>query len=99
MRSTDAAGLQHCSAHELRKASGLATAERGAAAPELCGVFGWGKLDTAEIYIREANKSKMSANAFTRLEEYRNRKSVSLSRTRSSGETIGKNTRDKSKPK
>jgi integrase len=92
----DAAGLQHCSAHGLRKASAVAMAESGVTAPELCAVFGWGKLETAEIYIREANASKMSTNAFARLEEYRNRKSVSLSVTKTTSETIRKNTRDKS---
>jgi integrase len=94
----DAAGLQHCSAHGLRKASAVAMAESGVTAPELCAVFGWGKLETAEIYIREANASRMSTNAFARLEEYRNRKSVSLSVKSTSNETVRRNTRDKSKP-
>ena len=31
-------------------------AESGATAPELCALFGWSKLETAEIYIREAQK-------------------------------------------
>jgi integrase len=83
----DAAGLQHCSAHGLRKASAVAMAESGVTAPELCAVFGWGKLETAEIYIREANASRMSANAFARLEEYRNRKSVSVPAAKSTHET------------
>ena len=95
----DAAGLKHCSAHGLRKTSAVAMAESGASAPELCAIFGWSKLDTAEIYIREANKSRMSTNAFARLDEYRNRKSVSLSGTKSINETIRKNNRDKSTSK
>jgi hypothetical protein len=94
----DAAGLQHCSAHGLRKAAAVALAESGVTAPELCAVFGWGKLETAEIYIREANASKMSANAFARLDEYRNWKSVSVSGAKPTNETIRKNNRDKSKP-
>jgi site-specific recombinase XerD len=94
----DAAGLHHCSAHGLRKASAVAMAESGATAPELCAIFGWSKLETAEIYIREANKARMSTNAFARLDEYRNRKSVSLSVPKSDSETIRKNRRDKSKP-
>jgi integrase len=75
----DAAGLHHCSAHGLRKASAVAMAESGATAPELCAVFGWAKLETAEIYIRAANAARMSTNAFVRLEEYRDRESVSSS--------------------
>jgi integrase len=91
----DAAGLKHCSAHGLRKTSAVAMAESGASAPELCAIFGWSKLETAEIYIREANRSRMSTNAFARLDEYRNRKSVSLLGTKSTNETIRKNNRDK----
>jgi integrase len=95
----DAAELQNCSAHGLRKASAVAMAESGATAPELCAIFGWSKLETAEIYIREANRARMSTNAFARLDEYRNRKSVSLSVPKSTNETIRKNNRDKSESK
>jgi integrase len=94
----DAAGLPHCSAHGLRKAAAVVLAENGATAPELCAIFGWSKLETAEIYIREARKRTMVANAFTRLEEYRNRKSVSVLGPKTSNETNRKNKRDKSKP-
>jgi hypothetical protein len=52
--------------------------EGGASAPEMCAVFGWSKLETAEIYIREAQKRVIPDNAFTRLDEYRARKSVSV---------------------
>ena len=90
----DAAGLQHCSAHGLRKASAVAMAESGATAPELCAVFGWSRLETAEIYIRAANAAKMSTNAFTRLDEYRNRESVSFSGSKSPSETNRKKSRD-----
>ena len=83
----DAAALNHCSAHGLRKAAAVALAESGVTAPELCAVFAWGKLETAEIYIREANASRMSSNAFARLDEYRNRKNVSLSGSRTTNET------------
>ncbi len=51
------------------------------------GLYIGDKLETAEIYIREANASKMGANAFARLEEYRNRKSVSSSVPRTANET------------
>jgi integrase len=94
----DAAGLPQCSAHGLRKASAVMFAENGATAPELCAIFGWSKLETAEIYIREANKRQMTTNAFARLEEYRNRKSVSLPGLKSSNETKRRNSSDESKP-
>jgi len=94
----DAAGLPQCTAHGLRKAAAAILAESGVTAPELCALFGWSKLETAEIYIREARKRTMVANAFTRLKDYRNRKSVSLSGTRTTNETKRKNNRDKSKP-
>jgi integrase len=95
----NAAGLPQCSAHGLRKASAVMFAENRATAPELCAIFGWTKLETAEIYIREVNKRRMTTNAFARLEEYRNRKSVSLSGPGATNETIRKNSRDETKPK
>jgi integrase len=95
----DAAGLPQCSAHGLRKAAAVILAENGATAPELCALFGWSKLETAENYIREAQKRKMVANAFTRLDEYRNRESVSVPRTKMSIETKRTESRARSKRK
>ncbi|MFT4115609.1 tyrosine-type recombinase/integrase [Bradyrhizobium sp.] len=83
----DQAGLRHCSSHGLRKASAVAFAEGGATAPEMCAVFGWSKLETAEIYIREAQKRVMAENAFARLDEYRARKSVSVLKADKAHET------------
>lgn len=83
----DAAGLHQCSSHGLRKASAVAMAESGATAPELCALFGWSKLETAEVYIREARKRVMVDNAFTRLDEHRKQKSVSLAGQKREGET------------
>jgi len=94
----DAAGLHQCTAHGLRKAAAVILAESGVTAPELCALFGWSKLETAEIYIRQARQRTMVANAFTRLEEYRNQKSVSVLGPRSTNETKRKINRDKSKP-
>ncbi|MFK4718907.1 site-specific recombinase XerD [Bradyrhizobium niftali] len=91
----DAAGLPQCSSHGLRKASAVGMAESGARAPELCALFGWSKLETAEIYIREANKRVMVDNAFARLDEHR-RKSVSLRGPKPDGETKRRNNGDKS---
>ena len=61
----DAAGLHQCTAHGLRKAAAVILAENGATAPELCAIFGWSKLETAEIYIRQARQRTMVAKAFT----------------------------------
>ena len=55
----------------------MTLAENDATAAELCAVFGWKKLETAEIYIRKAQKKKMAGNAFARLDMYRDRQSVS----------------------
>ncbi|MDE5454022.1 tyrosine-type recombinase/integrase [Bradyrhizobium sp. CSA112] len=95
----DAAGLHRCSSHGLRKASAVTMAESGATAPEMCALFGWSKLETAEVYIREARKRVMVDNAFARLDEHRNRKSVSLGGLKSNDETKRRNTREKSKRK
>jgi integrase len=93
----DAAGLPQCSSHGLRKAAAVILAENGATAPELCALFGWSKLETAEIYIREAQKRKMVGNAFARLDDYRNRETVSVSRTTSRNETNRRKSRAKTK--
>lgn len=95
----DEAGLPQCSAHGLRKASAVAMAESGATAPELCALFGWSKLETAEIYIREAQKRTMVDNAFARLDEHRARKSVSLLGTKKGDETKTRKMVEKSKRK
>ncbi len=73
------AGLPHCSAHGVRKAAATILAESGATASELCAVFGWSKLETAEIYVRKAQKKLMASNAFARLDALMARKNVPLS--------------------
>jgi site-specific recombinase XerD len=95
----DAAGLPQCSSHGLRKAAAVILAENGATAPELCALFGWSKLETAEIYIREAQKRTMVANAFARLDEYKIRKSVSVSGPKDANETKYGKSHEKTKPK
>ena len=95
----DSAGLPQCSSHGLRKAAAVVLAENGATAPELCALFGWSKLETAEIYIREAQKRKMVWNAFARLDEYRNRESVSVSGSNNAHETKRGKSREKTKRK
>jgi len=93
------AGLANCSAHGLRKAAAVSLAENGATASELCAIFGWGKLETAEIYVRKAQKKRMAGNAFARLDDYRARESVSPSGQNSPDETKRRKNVDKSKPK
>jgi integrase len=95
----DAAGLPQCSAHGLRKAAAVIMAENGSTAPELCALFGWSKLETAEVYIRQAQKRKMVGNAFARLDEYRNRESVSVPVPKKQSETNRRKSRAKSKRK
>ncbi|QQM32586.1 tyrosine-type recombinase/integrase [Martelella lutilitoris] len=80
------AGLKRCSAHGLRKAAAVIMAESEVSAPELCAAFGWRNLSTAQIYIREAEKRRLSRNAFERVERFRNR-NVSLSKAKNADET------------
>lgn len=86
------AGLPHCSAHGLRKAAAVDLAEHGASHAEMCAIFGWRKHEMADIYIRAAQKRKLSANGFARLNEHSKNKSVSFLRPEKVGETKrGKN--------
>ncbi|GLK68117.1 hypothetical protein GCM10008179_17550 [Hansschlegelia plantiphila] len=88
----DQAGLPQCSAHGVRKAAATILAENGASAMELCSIFGWSKLETAEIYVRKAQRKRLAANAFARLDAatspkivpLRGRKSVSGTNRRKS---------------
>ncbi len=81
------AGLPHCSCHGLRKAAAVAYAESGASAPELMAVFGWTNLRTAQTYIEKAQKRVMARNAAVRLQQHKERESVSLSSPKTPNET------------
>lgn len=81
------ADLPHCSSHGLRKAASVAYAESGATAPELCALFGWSNLKTAQIYIEKAEKRRMQANAFERKAAYEKRSSVPLFEPKKANET------------
>jgi integrase len=59
----DEAGLKHCSAHGLRKAGAKIAAENGATAHQLMAIYGWEKLEQAELYTRQANKTLLAAQA------------------------------------
>lgn len=93
------AGLPHCSAHGLRKAAAVELAETGSSASELCAIFGWGKLETAEIYVRKAQRKRLAGNAYARLDEHRAKKSVPLPASETPSETKREKSHAKSKRK
>lgn len=57
------AGLPHCSAHGLRKAGATIAAENGATEKQLMAIFGWESMKQAELYTRQANRTKMVGDA------------------------------------
>lgn len=91
------AGLPHCSAHGLRKAAAVDLAEHGASHAEMCAIFGWKKQEMADVYIRAAQKRKLAANAFARLDERSGNKSVSFLRPEKADETKRRKNHAKSK--
>jgi integrase len=58
----DEAGLQHCSAHGLRKAGSTMAAENGATAHQLMAMYGWRSLAEAERYTRAAQRRRLAAD-------------------------------------
>jgi integrase len=60
------AGLPHCSAHGLRKASATFHANNSATASELMAVHGWRSLRVAEGYVRKADQKRNAARAMER---------------------------------
>jgi len=63
----DEAGLQHCSAHGLRKACATALAEAGASTHEIAAVTGHVSLEEIERYTRAARKTKLADAAIAKL--------------------------------
>lgn len=59
----DEAGLDHCSAHGLRKAGATIAALNGATAHQLMAIYGWESLKQAELYTREANRILLAGEA------------------------------------
>jgi integrase len=57
------AGLKHCAAHGLRKASAVRHALNGAGAFELMAWHGWKTIGEAQRYVEEANRIKLSESA------------------------------------
>ncbi len=83
------AELLECSSHGLRKAAAVIYAESQATAPELMALFGWSNMKTAQIYIAQADKRRMAANAQERLAAHRKTQSVSKSAKKKRDETKG----------
>lgn len=59
----DEAGLQHCTAHGLRKAGAVVAAHNGATPHQLMAIFGWRTLKEAERYTRAADQKRIAASA------------------------------------
>jgi integrase len=64
----DQAGLQHCSAHGLRKAGATIAANNGATSRQLMAIFGWDTLKEAERYTRGADQKRLAETAMHLLE-------------------------------
>ena len=64
----DQAGLDHCTAHGLRKAGATIAANNGATAHQLMAIFGWGTLRMAEAYTRAADQERLAEAAMHMLE-------------------------------
>jgi integrase len=62
------AGLQHCSAHGLRKAGATIAANNGATSRQLMAIFGWDTLKEAERYTRNADQQLLAESAMHLLE-------------------------------
>jgi integrase len=65
----DEAGLPHCSAHGLRKATAARLAERGATPHEIMAITGHRTLEEVERYTRAAQKPGLADRAMARLIE------------------------------
>lgn len=60
------AGLPHCSAHGLRKATAARLAERGASPHEIMAITGHQSLEEVERYTRAARKSGLADSAMSK---------------------------------
>ena len=57
------AGLEHCSAHGLRKAGATIAAENGASDRQLMAIYGWTTTKQANIYTKKASNKKLATDA------------------------------------
>jgi site-specific recombinase XerD len=56
------AGLQHCSAHGLRKTGAVRAVQNGATMHVLKAIFGWQTTKQAEHYTKSADQMKLAAS-------------------------------------
>jgi integrase len=63
----DEAGLNHCSAHGLRKAGATIAADLGATDEQLMALFGWRSRRQVSTYTRGANQKKLAIETATRI--------------------------------
>ena len=63
----DAAGLDHCSAHGLRKAGATIAADLGASDEQLMALFGWRSRRQVSTYTRGADQKKNAIEAAARI--------------------------------
>lgn len=63
----DAAGLQHCSAHGLRKAGATIAANLGATDEQLMALFGWESRRQVTTYTRGADQKNLAIEAAKRI--------------------------------
>jgi site-specific recombinase XerD len=83
------AGLpERCRAHGLRKAGATIAADNGASAHELCAMYGWTKLATAEIYTKEADRKKLSKSASERIANDRTSQLSAAKKRKDAAKTI-----------
>lgn len=59
----DEAGLNHCSAHGLRKAGATIAAENGATEHQLMAIFGWTRSEQATLYTRKARQRVLAGSS------------------------------------
>lgn len=57
------AGLDHCSAHGLRKADATIAAENGASDRQLMSICGWRTTKQANVYTKKASDKKLATDA------------------------------------
>lgn len=67
----DEAGLDHCSAHGLRKAAATLAAEHGATDRQLMAIFGWSDSKQATVYTKAADQKKLAGTAMGFLDRTR----------------------------
>lgn len=62
------AGLDHCSAHGLRKAGATIAAENGATEEQIRAIYGWENAKEANLYTRKARQKVIAAGAMQLLD-------------------------------